>query len=119
MTAPVAPARSPAARSPAALLRGGPLRVLTSARPWVALAYLATTVVVAVVTAVCLPVMAVLSGLVGLPLVALPLGAIERRRLRLLGLPRPTDLHRPLRRPGLGPWLRVRYSEAATWRTLA
>src|SRR6185369_13254587 len=65
------------------------------------------------------PMMAVLSGLVGLPLATLPLGAIERRRLRLLGLPRAADPHRRPLRPGLGPWLRARYAEAATWRTLA
>jgi signal transduction histidine kinase len=88
-------------------------------RPLRALAYLVTTVLVAAVTLILLPVLAVLTGLVGLPLAALPVGAIERRRVRLLGQAQPSNPHRPPRRPGLGPWLRVRYGEAATWRTLA
>jgi signal transduction histidine kinase len=65
-----------------------------------------------------LPFVALLSGLVGLPLLALPLAALERRRLALLGLPVPDSPHRTPR-PGLGAWLRLRYGEGATWRELA
>ena len=105
--------------TPGSLLRGGPFRVLASTRPLRAVVYLATTAMLAGVCVVWLPLAAIASGLVGLPLAALPIGIIERQRLRLLGLPRPADPHRQPRRPGLGPWLRARYAEAATWRTLA
>ncbi|NYI05137.1 sensor histidine kinase [Allostreptomyces psammosilenae] len=52
------------------------------------------------------------------PLVAIPLGAVERRRLRMVDT-RP--VRSPHRRPPLGgrrPWVRTRYNEAATWREL-
>jgi signal transduction histidine kinase len=52
----------------------------------------------------------------GGPLIAVPLAKLERSRLRLVD-PRPViDPHLPLSAPGIGRWLRVRYSEAATWR---
>ncbi|RNL83379.1 sensor histidine kinase [Halostreptopolyspora alba] len=54
----------------------------------------------------------------GGPLVTLPLAALERRRLRLVDS-RPIDSgHRRPPRPGLGAWVRTRYTESATWREL-
>jgi signal transduction histidine kinase len=58
---------------------------------------------------------AALLGAVG-PLVALPLGAVERWRLRMVDTRPVASAHRP---PGHAAWLRTRYSEAATWRELA
>ncbi|GGR78065.1 histidine kinase [Streptomyces aureoverticillatus] len=62
---------------------------------------------------------------VGLPLLALlalagvPVGALERRRLRLVDpAPAPTP-HRSPATPGLTAWLRLRAREQATWRELA
>ncbi|MEH1128947.1 sensor histidine kinase [Micromonospora sp. CPCC 206061] len=49
------------------------------------------------------------------PLVALPLGAVERWRLRLVDTRPVASAHR---RPRHGAWLRTRYAEAATWREL-
>jgi signal transduction histidine kinase len=51
----------------------------------------------------------------GGPLVALPLAAVERWRLRLVDTRPVASAHRP---PGQGAWLRTRYTEAATWREL-
>ncbi|HJE57122.1 MAG TPA: sensor domain-containing protein [Nocardiopsis listeri] len=52
------------------------------------------------------------------PLIAIPLGAVERRRLRIV-LPGPD--HSGHREPpaGLWGWFRTRYTEAATWREVA
>ncbi|HEY4457483.1 MAG TPA: sensor domain-containing protein, partial [Pseudonocardiaceae bacterium] len=55
---------------------------------------------------------------IGGPLIALPLAKLERARLRLVDGRPISDPHQPLAAPGLGQWLRVRYSEAATWREL-
>ncbi|MEV6520902.1 sensor domain-containing protein [Longispora sp. NPDC051575] len=60
----------------------------------------------------------VLMGAFG-PLVALPLAALERRRLALVDLrPVPTPHRRP---PAVGPWswLVTRYTEPGTWRAVA
>jgi signal transduction histidine kinase len=117
-------------------------RFLLSDRPWRALAYLLTTAVVAAPTAVsawllALPwlvaatdlrdgrlpdgpvvlLMVLGAGLVAVfgPLVAVPLAALERRRLAVLDDRPVRSAHRPA---PAGPvsWLRVRYTEAATWR---
>jgi signal transduction histidine kinase len=51
-----------------------------------------------------------------LPLAALPLAGLERRRLRMAD-PRPCPSgHQPPPASGPLPWLRTRYGEAATWR---
>jgi signal transduction histidine kinase len=55
----------------------------------------------------------------GGPLVALPLAAVERWRLRLVDTRPAVSGHRRAPDPGLWPWLRTRYTEAATWRALA
>lgn len=53
------------------------------------------------------------------PLIALPLGALERHRLRLV-LPDPhTSSGHRAPPAGLWGWIRVRYTEAATWREVA
>ncbi|WP_239647909.1 sensor histidine kinase [Nocardiopsis ganjiahuensis] len=51
------------------------------------------------------------------PLVAVPVAALERWRLRLVH-PRLTSGHRPTGR-GVLRWARIRYTEAATWREFA
>ncbi|MFI6334769.1 sensor histidine kinase [Streptomyces sp. NPDC050535] len=63
--------------------------------------------------------------LVGLPLLALlaltgvPVGMLERWRLRLLD-PAPVPApHRTPEEPGLAAWARLRFTEQATWRELA
>src|SRR5437773_4426518 len=92
------------------LLRGGPAadygdRVL---RVWRALAYLATGVPVGLLALVLLPFA---------PLgVGVPIGALERRRLRLVDPRAAPSPHRP---PGPRGWLATRLREQATWQELA
>ncbi|GGO52070.1 sensor histidine kinase [Streptomyces lasiicapitis] len=103
---------------------------LRGAAPWRAAAYVAGGAVLGIpllgvlaaglATAVVLSIVAV-----GLPLLALlalagvPMGALERRRLRLVDpAPAPTP-HLPPSTPGLTAWLRLRAREQATWRELA
>jgi signal transduction histidine kinase len=52
------------------------------------------------------------------PWVSLPLAALERRRLRIVDTSPAESGHRQPA-PGLWPWLRTRYTEAATWREFA
>lgn len=123
-------------------------RFLLSSWPWRSLLYLASTVVVGTVLAVLLtpiifPFLALGTALeemaqgrshpnwflatllgVGLalllafgPLVAVPVARLERWRLRLVH-PRLTSGHRPVGK-GVFRWIRVRYTEAATWREFA
>jgi hypothetical protein len=120
-------------------------RFLLSAWPWRSAAYLLTTLVAAVPVAgavwlLLLPWLAAAANLrdgelptgtvivlmaigaallVGFaPLVAVPLAAVERRRLALID-PRPV-LSGHLPAPAdPGAWLRLRYREAATWREVA
>jgi Putative sensor len=88
-------------------------------RPWRALAYLSTGVLVAaLVLLVYLPAALIIGLVAGAPLAALPVAALERRRLGLLGYTVPSP-HLPPPRPGLTSWLRTRYGEAATWRAFA
>jgi signal transduction histidine kinase len=61
---------------------------------------------------------AVLLAVLG-PAVALPLAAVERRRLRIVDSRPVGSGHRRPPGVGPGPWLRTRYTEAATWRELA
>ncbi|WP_017613475.1 sensor histidine kinase [Nocardiopsis salina] len=53
------------------------------------------------------------------PLVGLVLGTVDRWRLGLIDDDVPPSGHRPVTEPGPGAWLRVRYTEAATWREVA
>jgi len=98
--------------------RASPTRYLTSLWPLRALAYLVSGVGVGVVTLVWLPVTALLGAVVLAPVATRPLAELERRRLALMG-PVPPNPHRDPDQPGFGPWLRLRYAEAATWRELA
>nr|MDT0664708.1 sensor domain-containing protein [Micromonospora sp. DSM 115978] len=61
---------------------------------------------------------AVLLGVFG-PLVAMPLAVVERLRLQIVRTVRITSGHRQPPSVGLWPWLRTRYTEAATWREVA
>ncbi|MEV2213822.1 sensor domain-containing protein [Streptomyces sp. NPDC050997] len=104
---------------------------LRSAWPWRAVAYLGSGALLGVVVLV-----VILGGLVvggalavvlfGLPLLVLtalagiPVAALERLRLRLVGVgPAPGDGHRVPDGPGLRIWLVTRLREPATWRELA
>jgi signal transduction histidine kinase len=94
---------------------GSPRRFLLSSWPWRCLGYLASTVPLAlalfvgIVTTVLFPPVLVVVGL--------PVGALERRRLRLVHHDPPASPH-AVPPPGLGGWLRCRLREAATWREL-
>ncbi|WP_460746777.1 sensor histidine kinase [Nocardiopsis oceani] len=129
-------------RAPSTLLQAlaSPRYLLTS-WPWRSLAYTLTTLVVGVVLfSVALPVYgpwALFAGMLGTgtssgplvfwfffglctvlcfaPLVAIPLGVLERRRLYLV---MPDENRSGHRAPpaGLWGWIHTRYSEAATWR---
>jgi signal transduction histidine kinase len=116
-------------------------RLLVSAWPWRSAGYLLATLPVAVAAAACLAVPAVpwlvLAGgghpigaivllvLFGAaliaalgPVIAIPIGALARRRLRMAD-PRPIDPIRPqTTSPGLVAWLRARYLNPAAWREL-
>ncbi len=52
----------------------------------------------------------------GGPLLAIPLAKLERSRLKFVDRRPISDPHQQLSAPGIWEWLRVRYSEAATWR---
>jgi signal transduction histidine kinase len=52
------------------------------------------------------------------PLVAVPIGAVERHRLRLIDTRPTASGHQPVPVGDPLRWLRVRYTEAATWREL-
>lgn len=85
------------------------LALLLATRPWDSLS---TTAMTALFAAGC--VLFVLCA----PLVALPLAALERRRLLLVtNGPFPSGHRVP--RAGLWGWVRTRYTEAATWREVA
>jgi signal transduction histidine kinase len=96
-----------------------PARLMASARPWRALVYLASGALIGAATLLYLPLVAAATALAGVPLAAISLGAVERHRLRLIGRAVPANPHRRPAQPGLAAWLRLRYSEAATWRELA
>ena len=120
-------------------------RFLLSPWPWRSLLYVATTVIVAAPVALVAWLMAipwlvtvsdlregrlphghtyllmiftlVVIGAFG-PLVAVPLAAIERRRVSSRATREIHSAHRPVRSGDPVAWLRVRYTEAATWREL-
>ncbi|WP_030320159.1 sensor histidine kinase [Streptomyces sp. NRRL B-3229] len=103
---------------------------LLSAWPWLAAGYLLSGAVAGVLALVGLVTLAAVGGvlaviLVGLPLllvlalVGLPVGRVERRRLRLVDRDPVPDPHRVPAAPGLRPWLRTRLREQITWRELA
>jgi signal transduction histidine kinase len=100
-------------------VRAGPARYLGSLWPLRALAYVVSGVAVGLVTLVWLPVTALFGAVVLAPVATQPLAAVERRRLELMGGPRLPNPHREPDRSGFGPWLRLRYTESATWRGFA
>ncbi len=113
---------SAACRSPGKfLLSQWPVRVwafLIVGMLWSA-AVLITLITVAVVGFGLVVVGIGLAILVVLALVGIPVGAVERRRLRLVE-PQPLIApHGPLPAPGIYPWLKTRLRERATWRELA
>jgi len=91
-----------------------PWRFLLGRWPWRTLAYL---LVSAVIGFVLLPITIV--TLLLLPLWGVVIGALERRRTRLLGFPRQASGHVPLTREQRHIWLAVRVNEGATWRETA
>lgn len=98
------------AGSPGAALRQHPARLLTTSWPWRSLGYLATTPVVAALWLLtCWP-LVVLAGV--------PLGHIERWRLRWVDRHPATNPHSPMTRNGFGGWVRLRISERASWAEL-
>ncbi|MGW1198630.1 sensor histidine kinase [Streptomyces sp. NPDC002536] len=110
-------------------VRRRPLRFLVSAWPWRCWAYLLSGAVLGVLTLLVLAVLVVAGvGLsvvgIGLPVLAaaavlgIPVAAVERRRLRLIGPDHVPDPHGTLTRSGPWFWLRTRLRERATWREL-
>ena len=92
-------------------LMSAPWRFWFSRWPWLALGYLLISAALGVVL---LPITAVTFLL--LPLWALVVGALERRRTRLLGFGAQASGHVPIDSDQRQNWLAVRVSEAATWR---
>jgi signal transduction histidine kinase len=96
-------------------MAGNPVRFLFSSWPVRCAAYLASATLVASAAW-----WAVLLGSLfppGLMLVGLPVGAVERRRLRLVDARPAADPHSSPQ-PGALNWVQRRVSEAATWREL-
>ncbi|ADI09025.1 two-component system sensor kinase [Streptomyces bingchenggensis BCW-1] len=103
---------------------------LRSAWPWRAVLYLMSSAPVGALALLGIVVFALVGGVltivvIGLPvLVALglagvPVGAIERRRLRLVDNSPARNPHSAPDEPGLLAWARVRYQERTTWYELA
>ncbi|WP_245869251.1 sensor histidine kinase [Actinomadura meyerae] len=126
---------------PTALAAMGRRRFLLTAWPWCAAAFALSTAPVALAAWLPLAVpallwlsaaspdtglgeralFAVLGALLAAvlgPPVTLPLARLERRRLRLVDARPARSGHRRPPAPGLGPWLRTRCAEPATWREL-
>ncbi|MFJ8754278.1 sensor histidine kinase [Streptomyces sp. NPDC102441] len=102
-------------------------RYLLGAWPWRAALYLLSSVPAGLVLLLSVLLLAVVGGaltlvLIGLPLllvlalIGIPVGAAERRRLRLIDAVPLGDPHRAPARAGLWAWLRTRLRERATWR---
>jgi signal transduction histidine kinase len=83
-------------------------------QPLRALAYVASGVPLGLVLVAAVPVLAVTG--IGLALLGIPVGAVERHRLRLVD-PRPAPS--PHRAPSGRGWLSTRLREPATWQELA
>lgn len=101
------------ARIWAALTRP-PWRFLTSRWPWLSLIYLVLSALLGVLL---IPV--VVLGFLILPLSGLVIGAIERRRNRLLGFSALGSPHAVVGEDERPHWLSIRLTEAATWRETA
>ncbi|MEV0648756.1 sensor domain-containing protein [Phytomonospora sp. NPDC050363] len=104
-------------------------RLLRGRWPWRSAAYVATGAVAGFAALVTVTSLVVLGAalaviLIGIPLLVaaalsgIPVGVVERLRLRLVD-PNPAhDPHREPPRPGLSSWARTRLTEASTWRAL-
>ncbi|GAB3617052.1 sensor histidine kinase [Okibacterium endophyticum] len=88
-----------------------PWRFLASRWPWLGLVY---TILSAMLAVALTPVLVV--TIVILPLWAVLVAALERRRLRMLGLPTPPSGHVRVPRGEQRNWLNIRLTEPATWR---
>jgi len=97
-----------------AALRLPPWVFLFSAWPWRALAYLLTSALLGLIL---VPLLATTIFLA--PFWGILLGALERRRVRLLGGPPIASPHVPLGRHQRGAWIGVRLGEPVTWRETA
>jgi signal transduction histidine kinase len=94
-----------------------PLSFLFSAWPWRVIAYLVGSVLIASTLW-----WVILPGLLfppALMLLGIPVGALERRRLRFVEATAPPTPHATVTQPGLSAWLGLRYTELSTWRELA
>lgn len=91
-----------------------PWRFLLGRWPWRALGYLLVSAALGV-----LLVPLVIITLLLLPLWGIVIGALERRRTRVLGFPAQESGHVPLSRAQRHIWLAVRINEGATWRETA
>ncbi|WP_199565841.1 sensor histidine kinase [Spongiactinospora rosea] len=96
--------------APGNALRRHPVRLLGTSWPWRSLVYLASTPVVAGIW--------LFTSWPALALAGLPLGHIERRRLRWVDRRPIPDPHVPGTSDGFGGWVRLRLSERATWTEL-
>ncbi|MGW1841865.1 sensor histidine kinase [Streptomyces sp. NPDC001966] len=101
-------------------------RYLLSSWPWRSAGYLISGALAGAVVLVVTVTVAVVGGalsvvLIGLPLLALltltgiPVAALERRRLGLMGPAPAPDPHRRPAEPGLRSWAACRFRERATW----
>jgi signal transduction histidine kinase len=100
-------------------LTGDPLRFLGSSWPWRSAAYLLTGWVVACLWwVVTLALLVVPAAWPFVLLTGMPLGTVERWRLRLVDSSPAPSAHRPLVRPGWWGWLTARFREPLTWREL-
>lgn len=92
-------------------LKGAPWRFLLSRWPWLSLGYLAISAALGIGLLLLL-----VFALLLLPLWALAVGALERRRARLLGYPLQPTGHVRVDGEERHHWLGIRLTEAATWR---
>jgi signal transduction histidine kinase len=104
-------------------------RYLLSSWPLRAVAYLLGTGLAGLLTLVVALLLLTLGGVlavvvVGIPMLAalaligLPVGAVERRLLRIVDRWPVPHAHRTPHDPGFTPWLRTRFAETDTWREL-
>lgn len=96
-------------------MAGNPVRFLLSRWPWRSLAYVVSSV--AVVSIAWLAIVPLLLFPPLLLLIGIPIGALERHRLRFLEPLAVRNPHAPPPAGGLA-WVRRRVNEAATWREL-
>jgi signal transduction histidine kinase len=106
-----------------------PTRFLRSSWPWRSTMYLASGGLLGCTT-IAVPVLAITGGhtpsvtlawLLAFAVIVVggvPLARLERRRIRLVDCDPLDNPHRPIDRPGLRAWLRVRLREQASWREI-